>query len=414
MGFWASAVNWLNNTPNHDGITPNENGPLDYSPGDPHGVEVESYEGEARSLSFPLPTPWSGYPSEWSTPNWGSSANGLNQLIDTAWACIDLNSSVLSAMPVYRTQSGQIVSPMSWMTNPDPDIYSSWQEFCKQLFWDYHLGEAFVLPWATRADGFPSKFRVIPPWLVNVELRGGRREYTFGREDVTDSILHIRYQSTTFDARGHGPLEVAGARMVTIGLLQRYAKTLVESGGTPHYWIGVEDRLNMKQASDLQAQWVATRARSIGEPAILSGGSKLNQTQAMNAKDMALLELDQFNEARIAVLLGVPPYLMALPSGGDSLTYTTTSQLTDHHDRSSLRTKAVAAMSALSGWALPRGQCVELNRDEYTRPGFKERAEAYKIMVEIGAMTGPEVRAMERLNGAPSAASLTGGEYANE
>jgi phage portal protein BeeE len=29
----------------------------------------------------------------------------------------------------------------------------------------------------------------------------------------------------------------------------------------------------------------------------------------MNAKDMALMELSQFNESRIAVLFGVPPSL---------------------------------------------------------------------------------------------------------
>ena len=41
----------------------------------------------------------------------------------------------------------------------------------------------------------------------------------------------------------------------------------------------------------------------------------------------------------------------------------------------SLRPKAGHVMTALSGWALPRGQSVELNRDEYCRPALKERAE---------------------------------------
>ena len=63
---------------------------------------------------------------------------------------------------------------------------------------------------------------------------------------------------------------------------------------------------------------------------------------------MALLELAQFTDARIAVLLGVPPFLVGLPTGGDSLTYSTTVQLLDYHWRAGLRPKATAVMAGLS------------------------------------------------------------------
>ena len=53
-----------------------------------------------------------------------------------------------------------------------------------------------------------------------------------------------------------------------------------------------------------------------------------------------MLELAQFTESRIAVLLGVPPFLVGLPSGGDSMTYSNVSSLFDFHDRSYLRTAA--------------------------------------------------------------------------
>jgi hypothetical protein len=110
--------------------------------------------------------------------------------------------------------------------------------------------------------------------------------------------------------------------------------------------------------------------------------------------------------------LGVPAFLANLPSGGDSMTYSNVTSLFDFHDRSSLRTKASAVMSALSNWALPRGQSAELNRDEYTRPGFLERAQGYKLLVEAGAIDGGDIRAMERYEGpAPTpAVALTGGD----
>lgn len=420
MGFWRDL---LGGTPNHEGITPNANGALNYSPGDPDGLEIEPGEEIAvRALPFPSPTPWSGWPAEWSTPNW-SAQSGLNNLIDTAWACLDLNSRVLAGMPVYRLKSGQVIEPRTWMSNPDPDIYTSWQEFAKQLFWDYQMGEAFVLPMAHAADGYPLRFRVVPPWLMNVEMRGGRREYKLGSLDVTSEILHIRYSSNTADARGHGPLEVAGARMTAIGMLQRYANKIAETGGTPMYWMEVERRLQQPEADDLLNRWVESRIRRAGEPALVSGGAKLNQASSMSAKDMTLLELAQFNEGRIAILLGVQPFLVGLPNPG-GMTYSNVTDLLDFHDRSSLRPSANAVMSALSFWSLPTGQTVELNRDEYSRPGIKELAEAYKTLIEARVMDPKEARTMLRLNGpapeaptisdtpAPAALSLTGGDDA--
>ena len=381
------------------------------SPGSTDGVELVGEDLELRSMPWTVPSAWNGWPSEWGT-EWSTviTNSGLNKLIDTAWACIDLNSRVLSAMPVYRLQSGEIVEPKTWMINPDPMLYTSWTEFAKQMFWDYQCcGEVFILgiEYESGYPRYPAKMRVIPPWLVNVEIGGGGRTYNIGKKDVTDDILHIRYQSNTADAHGHGPLEVAGARTVTAGLLQRYAKTLAETGGTPHYWLGIQKWLSESEANLLLDQWVDSRKRHAGEPGLLSGGAELHQTQSMSAKDMALLELAQFTESRIAVLLGVPPFLVGLPGSADSMTYSNVAQVFDFHDRLSLRTEAEMVMSALSYWALPRTQCVELNRDEYTRPDFAARANAYAVLIDKGVLDPQEVRVWERFNGdAPG--SITG------
>jgi HK97 family phage portal protein len=407
MSFWT----WL--TGQSAGVTPNANGPSNYNPGDPDGVDLSAFANrgtESRAgLPNPTPTAWSGWPAEWGTAF--QTQVGINKLIDVAWACIDLNSSVISSMPPYRLKNGKVIEPPRWMINPDPDIYCSWNEFVKQLMWDFMLGEAFVLPMATGSDGYPIRFRVIPPWLVNVEMRGGTREYKLGRVDVTGDILHVRYQSRTDDARGHGPLETAGARMTQIGLLQRYTSNIAETGGIPFYWLEVDKRLSQQEGRDLLDRWIETRTEYAGYPALVSGGAKLNQAKSLSAHDMALLEMQQFNEARIAILLGVPPFLVGLPGATGSLTYSNIESLFSYHDRSSLRPKVHTAMSALSHWALPSGQSVELNRDDYTRPGFTDRASAYKMLVDSGILAPEEARIMERLlGGGLSAAQLSGAQ----
>lgn len=380
------------------------------SPGDPHGVELVGEPIAARALPTLWPSSWDGWPSEWNTPQFGTQL-GLSKLIDVAWAAIDLNASVLSSMPVYRLGNGEILPPLPWMTNPDPSIYTCWTEFCKQMVWDYlATGEVFILPMAHYASALPSQFRVIPGWLINAEMRGSERAYTLGGRDVTDDILHIRYQSTTDDAHGHGPLEVGGERMVATGLLQRYAQRIAETGGVPFYWMEIDRRLTQAEATDLQAQWLLSRKVHAGEPAIVSGGAELKQAGSMSARDMTLLELSQFNEGRICALLGVPPHLMGLPAGGDSMTYKNAEGIYEFHDRSSLRPKANALMSALSWWALPRGQSCELNRDEYTRPGMLERAQAWKTLREAGVVSVDEIRAAERFTGEAPGSALTGAE----
>jgi hypothetical protein len=60
-----------------------------------------------------------------------------------------------------------------------------------------------------------------------------------------------------------------------------------------------------------------------------------------------------------------------------------------------------------------RGTNAELNRDEYTRPSFNERAVAYVQLVGAGIMSKEEVRMAERLSGPAPAQAMTGGPTAN-
>jgi HK97 family phage portal protein len=409
-------LSWLLGEPNHAGIQPNENPPsdppsvggADYSPGDPNGVEFVGSPVQQRSFPTFIPSPWDGWPAGWSTAwDWSSR---FNALVDIAWACIDRSAMVLSAMPVYRTRGLMVIEPKTWMTNPDPSIYTSWHEFAKQLFRDFLMGEAFVLPIMRGSDGFPFTFRVVPPWMIHIEMARGVRRYQLGGAggtDVTDEILHIRYDSSTDSPRGRGPLEVAGGRKITAGLIEKYTREVVSNGGVPLYTLEAPEPLDEEEAQDLLNQWITSRRANFGAPPVLDNNVKLNAHQGMSPKDMAMIEIAQFTEARIAILLGVPPFIVGLPAGGDSLTYSNVSQLFEQHDRLSLRPMAAHVMGALSAWALPSTQAAELNRDEYSRPDFGERSVAYERLINVGVLSPQEVRVAERFQGEGPAAPPT-------
>jgi HK97 family phage portal protein len=394
-----------------DDITPNPNDPVLAAPGtvgpptathgDPHGLVVEGPDTPWEPPPRVLAMPWSGWPAEWATPVWSGP---LATMTDIAWLCVDQNCQQLAAMPPYLVNAAPTLTA-DWLRNPDPDVYGCWSEFAHQLFWDYQVaGEAYVLATSYYATGWPARFHVVAPWLVQSEISpGGLRVHRIGDVDVSADIRQIRYMSVVGDAHGHGPLEAANARLVAVQMLARYAATMVSGGGIPSSVLQHPEELTPEQATLLQSQWVQARLSTIGEPAVLSGGVTWQATQ-MNPKDMALLELTSWNEIRIAELLGVPPHIAGLPTN-DSETYANVSQQTDIWWRRGLRPKAKRVMDDLSDWLLPRGTRVELNRDEFVQPEPLERAQTAQILAGIidpvtgqPAMTVAEIRAMLRLD----------------
>lgn len=390
-------------------VPPATVGPDVARPGDPDGFElIDGGPGGLIPRSRIVASPWDGWPASWATPAWQGR---LETLTDTAWACLDLNASVLATMPPYIV--GKPV-PAPWMDNPDPEHYVSWNAFAKELFWEYQLGEAFILATAYDDAGNPARFHVVPGWMVNVDMTAEGRRYTLGSIDITPDVLHIAYKMAVGEAHGHGPLEAGAGRVVAARALARYATNLATSGAVPNSVIKHPGNLTADQATDLKWQWVEARTNSMGLPAVLSGGVDFETIQ-LSPADMALLDLSQFNEARIAVLLGVPPLLVALPSGGDPLTYTNTQWIFVYHWRAGLSPKASAVMSALSAWALPYGTGAELNRDEYTKPELKERAETWAILNGIRDSEGrpvlsrDEIRQLERYSNSAPSETLTSG-----
>ena len=183
------------------------------------------------------------------------------------------------------------------------------------------------------------------------------------------TCCHIRYKSTTSDARGHGPLEAGRTRLVAAGVLSRYARTSSPRGGVPYYVIKHPDELDRRAGRRPAAtQWV-----DVADVVDRAAGGAVRRDRDRAVADVtgghgARSSWPSYNESRIAVLLGVPPFLVGLPSGGDSMTYSNV----DVAVRLPLARRAPAegrtrSMPALSDWALPRGTDVEVNRDDYVR-----------------------------------------------
>jgi hypothetical protein len=64
----------------------------------PPGVELVGEVFPAEAPPSIVPSPWAGWPTEWAPPLWQGQ---VALLTDTAWACLDSNTNILSTMPPY-------------------------------------------------------------------------------------------------------------------------------------------------------------------------------------------------------------------------------------------------------------------------------------------------------------------------
>lgn len=343
---------------------------------------------------------WQGWPVEWQTPLWGGAT--YNNLVSTLWTCVDLNTRQLATMPTYGMKDLAMFVLPEWANNPEPGTYSSSVEAWQQVFNTLQVdGECLLWCVGRYANGMVARYLVLNPSWVNIERANGTVAYEMGGKELDPhDVCHIKYQSWPGNLRGIGPLMWCAGSLMSAQALERYATNLAANGGIPWGVLKTPRHLNSKEATEMQERWVtAARARN-GAPAVLSGGIELD-TLTINPRDMALLEMRVFDETRIASALGVPPYLVGLPQP-EGLTYNNGQALFDFHWRATLRAMATNVASAISAWALPRGQRMEFNRDAYVQADPESRARTYQTLFGIvdekgnRAITVDEIRIAER------------------
>lgn len=393
---------------------PNDNGAGPNVPA--QSVGPTSSEGIGNTnvmypVGAPPAQPWSGWPVGWSPPpagnDWsgtGYGRQGAQANLSTAVTCIDLNSRELASLPVYGMRGESPFTLPAWSDNPEPERYASWAELMLEAVNSLlSRGECFLYVTGRFHDGYPSRFVVLPADVVEVTTTsaGTRRFAVNGSEIERRDICFTRYQCIAGRDRGISPLEWIGSSLLTSGALERYASDLAARGGVPWAALSVPGYLSDDQAKEGRDRWLAARWDSHGAPAMLSNGATL-QTLALSPRDMALLELREFDERRVCGAFGVPSFLVNV-SQATGLTYANATALFDHHWRATLRPLANLIASAWSAFLLPRGQRIEFNPDRYVQPALGERVAAWMTMHNIvdadgtRAMDVPEIRSAERL-----------------
>ena len=356
---------------------------------------------------------WDGWPEAWQTPWSGDQWSGVGYgrqgdvwgRVSTAMTCADLNSRQLASFPTYGVKGQTPFTLPDWSVNPEPSLYSGWSDAMHMVVNSLELrGESFQFVTGRFNDGRIARWVVLNPDAVGVEWIDGRLEYLIDGDPVTDprDICHVKYQSWPGVLRGIGPLEWLSRSLSTALNLEQYASNLASRGGVPWGVLKANVRLENNQAQDTQTAWVNAARRRDGAPAVIGNAFDL-VPMTLSPKDMALLELREFDERRICAGFGVPGFLVNVATA-DSMTYSNVTQVYLGHWASTLRPLGQTIAEPWSNWLLDRGSRMEFNPDRYIQPPLAERVAAYQTLFNMvdpatgeRAMTLGEIRSAERL-----------------
>jgi HK97 family phage portal protein len=322
---------------------------------------------------------------------------------------VAIYADTLSTLPITTLRGSERIDDPSWLVHPAGSEVG-WTDECAQVVWSLIMrGNAYAVPTSYGYDGYPTSFVVLNPDYVSLTLVAEGVLYSWTNIDGSTSsmlnpsgldLLHIRLHRTPGNYLGLGVLDVAGGPFGTlsgVAATQRYA-TDVMANPSPPAVLNSALRLNKAQAEALQEQWADSVARARAIPAVLSGGITY---QALNVtpRDVELIATRRWNATEIAVLLGLPPYLL----GGDtgtSLTYSTTEAELSRLWILGLMPVAVAVERGFGAW-VPRGQRIRFVPDAVLRAQTKDRYDAYKVGLDAGFLTIAEVRETEHLGELP-------------
>jgi HK97 family phage portal protein len=168
-------------------------------------------------------------------------------------------------------------------------------------------------------------------------------------------ILHMALFNPSSDYYGLSPIEAAASAIDLHNAASSWNKALLDNAARPSgalVYTGTDGHLTEEQFSRLKAELERNYqgAMNAGRPLLLEGGLEW-QAMALSPKDMDFLEAKHAAAREIALALGVPPMLLAIP--GDN-TYSNYAEAGRVFWRQTVLPVVKRTLAALSAWLGPR------------------------------------------------------------
>ena len=315
--------------------------------------------------------------------------------------------------PQGRVPAGDDARIARLLRSPSPGTTSA--DLISQIVIDISVsGTAFLAKY--RSDGEVVQLGTLPPDQVQVEQRGSRIIFKLTRaegvsEHGPEDVVAIRGASRD-GLRGLSPVrQCARALQINQGLLD-YAGAWLANSGRPSGIIapaeangvlttpGADDVADAKDRVEEEFSVVDQRT---GRIMVLSAPISFERVEPA-MRDQEFLGQREWSVRETARIFGIPPFKLGV-SAGDSLTYSTVSQMNRAFVDDSLRPLAVRVERAISGDPdlCPGGTYIAFSFDALLRGDTRERFAAYQTAIEAGFLSVEEVRELEDLPRRPDA-----------
>ena len=205
----------------------------------------------------------------------------------------------------------------------------------------------------------PDRMKVVPGpdgWPEAFEYTAGGNTVRFAGEVVPGvrPILHVKLFNPVNDHYGMSPIEAAASAIDTHNTASRWNKALLDNSARPSgalVYTSRDGNLSPEQYERLKSeleQGFQGAARA-GRPLLLEGGLDW-KSMSLTPKDMDFIEAKHVAAREIALALGVPPMLLAIP--GDN-TYSNYQEATRTFWRQTVLPLVNRTAKALSAWLAP-------------------------------------------------------------
>lgn len=332
--------------------------------------------------------------------------------LSAVWACVNLIAGTGSTLPpmVYRAgpQDQRKVDrkhPLFRVLHDRPSSLQTPVDFWEHVFASIELwGNSFNRV-VRRGDDIVA---IIPvnPALPTVKWAGNELSYEWTEDgksyrETSRSMLHIR-------GFGGGPLgglstlALAARAFRLQDQIERAAQTTFENGMRPSLGITFPAWLTDVQRGAVERALLEkyTGAMNAGRPFLMEGGMDVKEF-SIKPEDAQMLQSRAFGVEEICRFFGIPPHMIGhtekASSWGTGLAEQTLGFMKFNLRRRAKRVEAAINQQLRTPADIESGVFFEFNFEGLLRADSAGRAQYYREMTQIGAMTINEVRALENL-----------------
>jgi len=242
---------------------------------------------------------------------------------------------------------------------------------------------------------------VLNPTTVSVKRNGlGRLQFTVEGEDSplsSEEIVFIPDLVKPGNVRGVARTDVLKESFGLTLALERYSQTFFGGGTTLQGVIEYPGALTADQASDLRNGFDQSHRgwKKAHKTGVLTGGASFKPTQVDPEKSQAI-EARRMAVEDVARAFNVPPHLLGLPGTNSFASVEMNNLAWVTHNLRPLASKVESAMSVLMNRYRGGSEAfLRFNLDGLLRADLQARTASYSTMLQAGAMSINEVRALE-------------------